>query len=302
MDYAIAVDQGLLADTSLFFFHRQAGDQHDLTTSDGARAAVIEASGPAAAWRDIDAIMTIWADPSTDRSYWERVWCNRLVKSSSQAFDVERWKALTATKNPVKNGDLITLGFDGAMFHDSTALVATHVETGYQWLVGLWECPHGRTDWQVPAKEVDAIVRSMFAKFKVWALYADPPYWQSWIAEWAGAFGGEQVIEWFTNGRLRMTRALENYATAIKEGSISHEDDHDLERHIGNARREDLKGQRDEQGKPLWLIRKDRSDSPQKIDAAMASVLSWTARTDAIAAGALKSEPTFVASFYGGAR
>ena len=55
---------------------------------------MIEASGPAAAWRDIDAIVTLWTDPTTDRAYWERVWCNRLVKSASQAFDVERWKAL----------------------------------------------------------------------------------------------------------------------------------------------------------------------------------------------------------------
>ena len=70
----------------------------------------------------------------------------------------------------------------------------------------------------------------------------------------------------------------------MREGLISHSGDKDLVRHIGNARRHNLP-QRDEQGKPMWVIRKDRPDSPQKIDLAMAAVLSWEARSDAIASG-----------------
>lgn len=293
MDYAQAVQDGRVTDSSLFFFHRQAGDDHDLTTREGARAAVIEASGPASAWRDIDAIVSLWSDPTTDRTYWERVWCNRLVKSASQAFNVEVWKSRASTSHLVKRGDLITLGFDGAMFHDSTGLVATHVESGYQWVAGVWECPPGRTDWQVPAEEVDALVRWLFDEYDVWRLYADPPYWQSWISAWIGAFTKERVIEWWTNRRRPMTAALESFDSATKEGLLSHDGNRDLIRHIGNARREELP-QRDEQGKPLWLIRKERSDSPQKIDLAMAAVLSWEARTDAIAAGATNNKNVYL--------
>jgi hypothetical protein len=285
MDYAVAIHEGRINDASLFFFHRQAGDEHDLATEEGARAAVIEASGPAAIWRDIDGIVSLWRDPTTDRAYWERVYGNRIVKGSSQAFDVERWKTLKAA-NPAKPGDLITLGFDGSMFHDATGLVATHVETGYQWTAGLWECPPGREGWQVPAIEVDAVVRDLFARYSVWRMYADPPYWQSWIAAWSGAFGEERVNEWWTNRRRQMSSALENFNTALREGKLSHDGDPRLFRHLGNARREELKGWRDEQGKALWLIRKERPDSPQKMDLAMAAVLSWEARTDAIAAGA----------------
>lgn len=86
-----------------------------------------------------------------------------------------------------------------------------------------------------------------------------------------------------------MTYALEGFDTAIKEGSISHSGDKDLERHIGNAHKHEL-AQLDEEGKPLWLIRKERADSPHKIDLAMAAILSWEARTDAIAAGALEDD------------
>lgn len=287
MEYAKAVERGAVRDASLFYYHRQASDQHDLKTPEGLRAAVEEASGEeAVAWSDIDAIVGLWSDPAADKPYLERVYCNRLVKSGSQAFNVLQWSALATDESPVKSGDdVITLGFDGAMFHDSTALVATHIRTGYQWKLGLWECPPGRDDWQVPAAEVDELVRSAFSRFTVWKLYADPPYWQSWIAKWIGLFGEERVVEWWTNQRRRMTVALENFDTAIKEGTISHSGDKDFARHMGNSRRDDLKGMKDEQGKALWLIRKDRSDSPQKIDLAMASVLSWEARTDAVAAG-----------------
>ncbi len=285
MNYAKAVKDGRVKDARLFYYHRQASDKHDLTTEEGARAAVIEASGPAASWRDIDAIVELWRDPTTDRAYWERVWCNRLVKSSHKAFDIEKWKTLYRKDNPVEPGDLIVLGFDGAQFRDSTALVATHVETGYQWKMGLWECPFGQEEWQVPAEEVEAAIDAAFEQYTVWRMYADPPYWQSWLAKWAGKYGEDKIIEWWTNRRRQMSYALENYDTAIMGGDISHDGDPDFVRHLGNSYRHDLP-QRDEEGKVLWLIRKERPDSPDKIDLAMASVLSWEARTDAIAAGA----------------
>ena len=285
MDYAKAIKEGRAKDSRLFFFHRQASDEHDLETEEGARAAVIEASGPAAAWRDIDAIVELWRDPTTDRTYWERVWCNRLVRSSNKAFNTERWKELAINNSPVKKGDLITIGFDGAQFHDSTGLVATHVNTGYQWVMGLWECPFGKEDWQVPVNEVDEAMDAAFKEYTVWRMYADPPYWQSWIAKWAGKYGTDKVIEWWTNRRRQMSYALEGYNTAIISKDISHNGDKDLARHIGNSFKEELQF-KNEEGKRLWLIKKERPDSPNKIDLAMASILSWEARTDAITAGA----------------
>ncbi|MHB8124660.1 MAG: hypothetical protein ACYDEJ_03285 [Desulfitobacteriaceae bacterium] len=290
MNYAKAIDEGRVKDARLFYFHRQASDEHDLETEEGARAAVIEASGPAAAWRDIDAIVELWRDPTTDRTYWERVWCNRLVKSSNKAFDTEQWKGLAVEESPVKKGDLITLGFDGAQFRDSTGLVATHVSTGYQWVLGVWEYPFGHVgEWQVPVDEVDGIVAAAFKEYNVWRLYADPPYWQAWIAKWAGEYGNDRVIEWWTNRRKPMSYALEGYDTAITSRSISHSGDKILNRHIGNTYRHELP-MRDEEGKTLWLIKKERHDSPNKIDLTMASVLSWEARTDAIASGATNDQ------------
>ncbi len=288
MDYAKAVEAKKVKDSRLFYFHRQASDKHNLTTVKGVRAAVVEASGKAASWRDIEGIVQLWKDPTTDRAFWERVYLNRLVRGSMQAFDVELFKSL-ASESQVKDGDPIALGFDGAIFRDSTALIATHVETGYQWVIGIWERPHGDEEWKVPEQDVNDCIEAMFQRYEVLRLYADPPYWQSWIAQWIGKYGKEIVVEWYTNRRRPMTHALENYDTAMKQKALSHAGDETLTRHIANCYRHDLP-QRDEEGKPQWLIRKERSDSPHKIDAAMAAVLSWEARTDAIAAGALEIE------------
>jgi phage terminase large subunit-like protein len=307
MEYARLIESGKASDATMFFYHREASPEHDVTTAEGARAAVIEASGISAAWRDIDGIMARWSDPTTDRTYWTRVWCNQIVKGASQAFDVTLWKALTADINPVKRGDLITLGFDGAMFHDSTGVVATHVATGFQWVPGLWECPPGRKDWEVPSAEVDALIRQLFDDYDVWRMYADPPYWKPWLAVWSGdrklgeRNGEKRITEWWTNRPKAMARALLNFETSVKTRTISHDGDGRLVRHIGNSRRRDLPGERDEQGRPLWVIQKDRPDSPNKIDLAVASVLSWEARTDAIAAGATKV-PLYQCFIYGGGR
>ena len=177
-----------------------------------------------------------------------------------------------------------------SQFHDATGLVATHIATGYQWVVGVWECPYGHEDgWEVPAAEVDDAVAAMFERYDVWRMYADPPYWQSYVAQWQGRYGDERVIAWYTNRRRAMAYSLELYQSAIAERSLTHDGHAVLLRHIGNTQRHDLL-QRDETGKPLWLIQKERPDSPQKIDLAMAAVLSWQARTDAVAMGVSDDE------------
>jgi phage terminase large subunit-like protein len=284
MDYARQVADGKIADSRLFFFHRQAGDGHDLNTPEGVRAAVIEASGPVAVWSDIDGIIEQWRDPTADRTYLERVWLNRLVRSSDKAFDSVQWKSLAAPETVIPDGEMITLGFDGARYRDSTALVATHIVSGYQWLVGLWEHPQGIENWEVPEYEVEAAVAEAFRRWDVWRMYCDPPYWETHVAKWSGLYGEERVLAWWTNRMKAMAYAIRSFANAMLSGELTHDGNPGLTRHVGNACRRNLLI-RDDEGVPLWVMQKERPDSPHKIDACMASVLSWEARCDALATG-----------------
>lgn len=287
MAYARAVMEGRIKTHNLFFFHRQASETHDLDTEEGARDALLEAYGPTALWANIEAKMNLRQDPQYPRREWMRYFCNMPVRQASRAFDTVQWAKLSKPGYVIPDGALVTLGFDGALYQDATGLVLTEVESGHQHVVGVWERPYGPAgdDWQVPAQEVDDAVAAAFQRWNVWRMYADPPYWQGWVDKWAGQYGKERVVEWWTNRRTPMTRALEAFGTAIQSGALSHDGHEALARHIANAHKHELK-QLDEQRRPLWLIRKERSDSPNKIDLAMAAVLSWEARNDAIAANA----------------
>ena len=96
-----------------------------------------------------------------------------------------------------------------------------------------------RTDWQVPAEEVDAVMRDLFDAFDVWRLYADPPYWQSWIAAWRGRFGQgarDRVVDEPPppdDGRARRASTRRS-----AKGRSRHDGDKDLTRHLGNAQTE----------------------------------------------------------------
>lgn len=285
MEYAQAVNEGRIKDVRFFYYHRQASDEHLLDKVEDVREAVIEASGPEATkWRDIDAIVALSQDPTTDMTFFDRVYCNRLVKASQKAFDINEWAQLRKSKYQVSSKALISLGFDGAMFHDSVGLMGTEIETGYQFVLGIWECPYGKKDWQAPVDEIEETVEAAFENYDVWRMYADPQYWLSYMAKWAGLYGKEKVIEWYTNKYTQMCYSIEAFNTAVKSQELSHDGNKALGRHIANAFKKEI-NRRDEQGKKLWVIKKERGDSPNKIDLAMAAILSWRARLDAVALG-----------------
>lgn len=312
--YAEEVRKGKVKDPRLFFFHRQAGDHHKLdddATEEEVRAAVEEASGrAAAAWSDLDSIVAQWFDPQTDRAYFRRVWLNQLVRGAAQAFDMERFESLRGdwapegwTQDPATGayvpsggwlpakGSLIVLGFDGSRVKDATALVGVDVATARMFTLGVWERPPGIQSWEVPYDEVDEAVTSAFSRWDVWRMYADPPYWETAVAAWAGRFGkyrrakgaGPRVFEWWTNRTKQMALAVKAYEGAIRAGEFTHDGHPLLVAHHGHARRQDTN--HFDEDRRLFTIRKERPDSPHKIDAAMAAILAWEAYRDAIAAG-----------------
>lgn len=293
-EYAELVSTGKSKDTTLFFFHREATPKpdEDLDDFEQAAAAVIEASGPSiASWPDfagqVEAIVSLRNQPDTDKAYWERVWLNRRVQSGKQAFDVKQWEGLARPEIVIPDGELIVIGFDGSQFHDATAMIATDVGTGFQWPLGIWECPADVEDWECPEEEVSAALEEANDRFDVWRVYADPPYWDGTVNGWRGKYGAKRVIEWWTNRPFQMAHSLRAYAGAMTASAVTHNGDKAFKRHIGNSRKHFL-NQRDDKGQPLWTIRKERPDSPFKIDGAMAGDLSWEARCDAVAAGAKK--------------
>jgi hypothetical protein len=286
MEYARAIAAGQNADPRLFFFHRQAGDDHDLTTPEGRWDAVVEASGAVAAWSDMPSILAQWDDPRADRSYLERVWLNRPVRAAQQAFDVERWKELRKD-HVIPAGALVTLGFRGLRRSGAAGIVATEIATGHQQVIGVWEIAPAaaKAGAEVPLEEVDARIAEAFVRFDVWKLYAEPAEWNTSVAKWAGQYGEKRIVEWRLRQWRKMADAVRSYAGAIAEGSVSHDGHPIFERHIGNALRREHVTLESEDGSDVWVIGKERPDSPNNVELAQAAVISWQARLDALALG-----------------
>ena len=284
----VKMAEGKVEEPTVFFYHRGTSDENAKFDTMGERLrALKEASGPEAAkFRNLRAVAAMWDDEGNDKSYLERVWCNRWVQASETAFDSEAFRELGDPSLRIPLGSTVTLGFDGAVTQDSTALVMTDVRTGIQSLVGLWERPVEAEKWQVPVAEVHSLVEACFEDYDVYHMYFDPPYWQEagnvWAAKWEG-----RVIEWPTRNTNNIYYALRSYQEAIHKGDIGHDGNPDLVRHIGNAGRNELNITDDEGRKKFRLAKISRD---RKYDAAMAAVLSWQARLDAIKKGAKVEE------------
>jgi len=289
----------------VFMFYRWADKRITITDEDGRidranlRRAIVDASGPvAAAWSDIDSIAELqFLAPGADVNYGERVWLNRTTPRSVIAFDVEAFKRSAKPSYRIPDGALVALGFDGSRgsvdprrFADHTGLVATEIATGFQQVLGHWD-PGDYGDRMIPRDEVDAAVDDAFDRFDVWRLYADPPDWDPEIAGWRGRYGTDRVVEWFTWRERAMSYACANYAQAIALGLVEHDGHGELVAHVGHAHKRYVNA-RDDKGERLFVIQKEREGSQLKIDLASAGVLSWEARTDAIAAGALEERPS----------
>jgi hypothetical protein len=254
-----------------------------------------EAMGPAlkaaygdSTWVDLERIFAECNDVDTDPSDARRFYLNQIVQSSEQAFDTRRWGELADAAKVVTDGSLVTLGFKGGRFHDSTALVACEVESGHVWPVEVWDRPHDAGEgWEVPVDEVETVLAGTFDRFDVWRFTLFAQYWESSVSEWVGRWGDKRLVRW-DGQRRKLAFALRGFGSAVKAGELSHDGSTALGRHVANARRSPSR-LLDDDGRPMWLVEKEHPQSPLCIDGAVAAALGWDGRSAAVAAGALKA-------------
>ena len=297
---AKANEEGKQTSTDFYFFHRQAPDNSKFDTMEQRMKAIWEASGPGVRkWTRFDRIAAQWDRKGADKQYLERVWTNRWTQTASQAFDKAAFEALGSVRLDIPKGSFVTLGFDGARFNDSTALVMTDIRRGVQKLVGFWEKPDdwSKKDddgkpirWQVPVQEVTETFAKLMEDYDVWRVLADPPHWVETVADWYGKHPDE-VREFWTKDPTRMYYATLAYIEAMESGTLSHTGDPDLVRHIGNTGKAPTRGV-DGDGNPMYRLAKITEE--RKYDAAVAGILSWTARLEAIEENAQPKETLWV--------
>lgn len=286
----------------LMYDHRW-GECKNLKDENALRAALIDAYGDAMEWMDLESLVDDFYDLRNDSADGRRYFLNSRTVATDAWMDPDAW-AMCRRAEEIAPGELVTLGFDGSIRDDATALTACRVSDGHLQLLGVWERPEGPEGegWQVDREAVDACVARAFDRFDVCGFYADPPHWQDYVDRWTADVGdGLQVratqarpLEWWTNRPTAMEQALDRFMEAVEDKGLSHAESLDpdeesedlargatLTRHVLNARRRPM-------GRNHLGIGKEHAKSPKKIDAAMSAVLAYECRADAVAAGITK--------------
>lgn len=222
----------------------------------------------------------------------ERFFGNRPVAGSGAAFDLEVWDELAESGRRPPKGAIVTIGVDGARRDDALAIVATDVKTGQQWPVAIIERPKDAPDDYEHSVEVaDGAMRNAFQEWVVWRVYIDDQWIDHLVELWSNRWGTKRIVVWHTYRERQIAWAVREYEQAIAAGDVSHDADETFRRHIGNAQRRVLTV-RDDKERFMHTLSKDSEHSTRKIDAAMAAVLSWKARGDAIELGVVRLDGT----------
>ena len=295
-------------DTGLLYDHREAPPETDPTDEASLRAGLAYAYGDSAdvngGWVNLDRIVAEYWDPDTDPQEARRYYLNQITHASDSFLSQPEWAACAAPDKVVADRDAITLGFDGSRGRargkpDATALIGCRVEDGHLFEIGVWEAPDGpgQNEWTPPIPEIEAAIADAFRRWNVVAFYADPAKdWRSYVNAWEARYGGRVKVKvtrdhpfewWMTGGRSNINqRAIESFEGAVKNGDLTHDGSYALTRHILNARRRVRNSK--------LTLSKEHDYSDRKIDAAVAAVLAWQARLDAVAAGLGRRHHGFV--------
>lgn len=293
--------------SGILFDHREAPPETDPADEASLRAGLAFAYGESAdingGWVTLDRLVAEYWDPDTDPQDARRFYLNQITHASDAWISQPEWAGCSHPEMVVADKDAITLGFDGSRKRtrsvtDATALIGCRVSDGHLFELGVWEQPEGPAgdEWQVPTAEVDAAVRTAFERFHVVGFYADPAKWESFIAGWEAKYTSRLQVKstrdhpiewWMTGGRSNMiVRALEQFHDAVIDQELSHTGEFRLTQHVLNARRRPSRSG--------LQIAKEHPESPRKIDAAIAAVLAWQARLDALAKGVTDQPVSYV--------
>jgi phage terminase large subunit-like protein len=216
-----------------------------------------------ASWQTVEALRVRHDSPSMLSWQWARFACGIWMASEDWWLTADQWRSGQG-HGQLALGDQVTLGFDGSRTSDATALVACRGRDGLLVPLYVWEPP-------ISSSEVDAALAQTMERYEVVRAYFDPPLWQSELERWEREYGSV-IYSWATNRGLPMSAAVERFRTDLLAGKLTHDGDPRLTAHVMNARTKQHRS-------GYWLTKEAAADH---IDAAVAAVLAWEARADAL--------------------
>jgi len=308
-----AIVEGRAIGDGILYDSREAPSDLDLADAEQVIAGLRAAYGDSH-WVNLERILAEVYDPGTTAEESRRFYLNQIVAAADSWLAPAEWhKNRRDDLAPLRHGDpgskhskadLVTLGFDGALTDDSTALVACRVDDGAAFLLAIWEKPEGPKGqgWEVPKDQVRDAVAHAFATLDVAAFFADVAYWETDVDAWRDEHAERLLVKATAKHavgydmrahQMETVRGVETLHRAIVDGDQpwgAHDlvagpgagtvQAHDvLTRHVLNARRRPNR----------WGVSfgKETRESPLKVDALASLILARMARSRVLADGGL---------------
>lgn len=256
----------------------EANPELDLTKDDELREAIRQAAGDAA-WLDVDRLVRAAQRPGQSVAVFRREHLNQITSEEDSLVSAVTYDT-RAIAPPLEKGDRVTLGFDGSLSGDGTALVAYRMTDRSFHVLHYQEPPGNKElakDWRVDEEEVDARFRAAMTDYKVWAAACDVHPFESWVLGWNRDFGDLMKVPASTLGpvirdnrsaRRDLTLGCESMVGEIESGKLSFtENDFRMRSHWLNAKRAE--------NRYGFSFRKATPNSTKRVDIVAACLMAY---------------------------
>lgn len=195
----------------------------------------------------------------------QRYRLNQWVRLAGEDFVSPHFWAEAKRDASIPLGATVTAGFDGSVSGDATGIVICDVKTGTLKVHAVWEPDPQNPDWTVDRADVNAAIEKLFENYNVQMLWADPSFYEPDVLEWSKRW--RRRVERIPPTNHRMAPLAQQFIADLVAKEIGHDGDARLQRHVLNA-----------VATEAGSFRKEKKNSPRKIDLLACSVLANGAR------------------------
>jgi phage terminase large subunit-like protein len=257
------VAAGEIDDPQFGFWWWEAGNEADPTDTESWRVANPNLAEGLLDLGDFEA--AIASAGSAGFAGFQRYRLNQWVRMAGEDFiSPHHWQEAKRDES-IPLGARICAGFDGSVSGDATGLVAIDVETGTLKVLAVWEPDFSDPDWVVSRDDVNAAIEQMFTDYRVEMLWCDPSFYEPDVLTWSQAH--KRKVERIPPTNHRIAPMAQQFIADLVAKEIGHDGDPRLQRHVLNA-----------VATEAGSFRKEKKNSPRKIDLLAGSVLANGAR------------------------
>jgi phage terminase large subunit-like protein len=242
---------GEIEDPSFGFWWWEAGEDADPTDIESWRLANPNLAEGLMDYGDFES--SIKEAGSSGFAGFQRYRLNQWVRLAGEDFiSPYHWKEAYRDEK-IAPGARVVAGFDGSVSGDATGLVICDLDSGLLQVEALFEPDPNDPEWTVDRYEVGKVIERMFDTYDVKMLWADPSFYEPDVLEWSKRW--RKRVERIPPTNHRMAPMAQQFVADVVSGSVGHNGDPRLTRHIANAIATES-----------GSFRKEKKSSPRKVE------------------------------------